>query len=52
MRRTLLENGIAKAQDGFTVIVRGLGEDRDAGVASVATAARSSFALRARAGLF
>lgn len=36
MRRNLIENGIAKAQDGYTLIVRGLSEDLDAGVASVA----------------
>jgi hypothetical protein len=36
VRRNLLENGIAKAQGGYTVIVRGLSEDLDAGVASVA----------------
>jgi hypothetical protein len=36
VRRNLIDNGIAQAQDGYTVIVRGLSEDRDAGVASVA----------------
>lgn len=36
MRRNLIDNGIAKAQDGFIVLARGLSEDRDEGVASVA----------------
>ena len=36
MRRTVLDSGIAKAQDGYLVTVQGLSEDLDAGVASVA----------------
>ncbi|WP_422758910.1 hypothetical protein [Paenarthrobacter sp. C1] len=36
MRRNLIDNGIARAQDGFTVTARGLSEDLDEGVASVA----------------
>lgn len=36
MRRNLIDNGIARAQDGFVVIARGLSEDLDEGPASVA----------------
>lgn len=36
MRRNLIDIGIARAQDGFTVTARGLSEDLDEGVASVA----------------
>lgn len=36
MRRNLIEYGVAKTADGHTVTARGLGEDLDAGVASVA----------------
>ncbi|MET4144257.1 hypothetical protein [Arthrobacter sp. UYCo732] len=36
MRRDLLDTGIAKAQDDYTITVNGLSEDLDAGVASVA----------------
>ncbi|QOT19384.1 hypothetical protein [Paenarthrobacter sp. YJN-5] len=36
MKRNLIDNGIARAQDGFTLTARGLSEDLDEGVASVA----------------
>lgn len=36
MRRTILDTGIAKAPGGYTILVQGLSEDRDAGEASVA----------------
>jgi hypothetical protein len=36
VRRNLIDNGIAKTRDGFTIIARGLSEDLDEGAASVA----------------
>ncbi|ACL42020.1 hypothetical protein Achl_4069 (plasmid) [Pseudarthrobacter chlorophenolicus A6] len=47
MRRDLIESGIAKALDGYTVTVRGMSEDLDAGVASVAN--RGAVQLRIEA---